>query len=100
MPETIIVFENGCPHRRQLEHWYADCDSQPAATIQLSFYHAMLGAVIVGMGLRSCRARCSGPSPRLRGYGRTRCRPDATGWSRIWSGVRVPLHRGLRRWPS
>lgn len=50
LPETIIVFENGCPHRRHLEHWYADCAQLPATTIQLSSYHAMLGAVVVGMG--------------------------------------------------
>ena len=46
----MIVFENGCPHRRHLEHWYADCAARPAQTIQLSSYHAMLGCVVVGMG--------------------------------------------------
>ena len=50
LPRNVIVFENGCPHRRHLEHWYADCAARPAQTIQLSSYHAMLGCVVVGMG--------------------------------------------------
>ena len=50
-PATMIAFENGCPHRRRLEQWYADGGQMPAHTIELSSYHAMLGCVIVGMGV-------------------------------------------------
>lgn len=50
LPDTVIVFENGCPHRRALEHWYADAGARPVQTLQISSYHAMLGCVVVGMG--------------------------------------------------
>ncbi|MCB1917801.1 MAG: LysR family transcriptional regulator [Rhodocyclaceae bacterium] len=50
-PATMIAFENGCPHRRRLEQWYADGGQMPSHTIELSSYHAMLGCVIVGMGV-------------------------------------------------
>lgn len=50
-PSTIIAFENGCPHRKRLENWYANRDCMPKHTIQLSSYHAMLGCVVVGMGV-------------------------------------------------
>ena len=50
-PATMIVFENGCPHRKRLEQWYANGGQMPARTIELSSYHAMLGCVVVGMGV-------------------------------------------------
>ncbi len=50
-PETIIAFETGCPHRSRLEKWFAARGEMPAHTIQLSSYHAMLGCVVVGMGV-------------------------------------------------
>ncbi len=49
-PKTIIVFEQGCPHRRQLEQWYAARGVVPERTIELGSYHAMLGCVLAGMG--------------------------------------------------
>ncbi|MEP3279208.1 MAG: LysR substrate-binding domain-containing protein [Stappiaceae bacterium] len=49
-PETMIVFEHGCPHRRRLEEWYARRKELPARTIELGSYHAMLGCVLAGMG--------------------------------------------------
>lgn len=49
-PETIIVFEHGCPHRRVLEEWYATRGEIPTRTIELASYHAMLGCVLAGMG--------------------------------------------------
>jgi DNA-binding transcriptional LysR family regulator len=50
-PEAIVVFEPGCPHRERLERWYAQRDSQPVHTIEISSYHAMLGCVAAGMGI-------------------------------------------------
>jgi len=50
-PETVIAFEHGCPHRRRLEHWYELRGEIPRHTIQLGSYHAMLGCVVVGMGI-------------------------------------------------
>ncbi len=49
-PETVIVFEHGCPHRRRLEAWYEGRKEVPARTIELASYHAMLGCVLAGMG--------------------------------------------------
>ena len=50
VPKTMLVFENGCPHRRLLEDWYASRGDLPERTIELGSYHAMLGCVIAGMG--------------------------------------------------
>ena len=50
LPETVIVFEDGCPHRRLLEGWYRDRNAAPSRTIELGSYHAMLSCVIAGMG--------------------------------------------------
>ncbi len=49
-PKTIIVFENGCPHRRRLEAWYEDRNQLPERILELGSYHAMLGCVLAGMG--------------------------------------------------
>lgn len=49
-PETILVFEHGCPHRRRLEAWYRTREVVPARTVELGSYHAMLGCVLAGMG--------------------------------------------------
>lgn len=51
VPDTAIVFENGCPHRRQLEAWYAARGDMPAKSIELGSYHAMFGSVVAGMGV-------------------------------------------------
>ena len=48
---TIIVFENGCPHRRRLEQWFAARGDLPDQTIELGSYHAMFGSVVAGMGM-------------------------------------------------
>ncbi|TQV82216.1 LysR family transcriptional regulator [Denitrobaculum tricleocarpae] len=50
VPDTMIVFEQGCPHRRRLEAWYAQRGSLPERTVELGSYHAMLGCVSAGMG--------------------------------------------------
>jgi len=50
VPETMLVFEHGCPHRRRLEAWYAERDQIPTRTIELGSYHALLGCVMAGMG--------------------------------------------------
>ncbi len=50
-PPRIVAFEVGCPHRKRLEDWYARRGTMPERTIQMSSYHAMLGCVVVGMGV-------------------------------------------------
>lgn len=50
-PPTIIAFEHGCPHRKRLEAWYEQRGEMPSHTIELGSYHAMLGCVVVGMGV-------------------------------------------------
>ncbi len=50
VPATMIVFEQGCPHRKRLEAWYQSLDEMPERTIELGSYHAMLGCVVAGMG--------------------------------------------------
>lgn len=50
-PPRIVAFEVGCPHRRRLEEWYARQGTMPERTIQMSSYHAILGCVVVGMGV-------------------------------------------------
>jgi DNA-binding transcriptional LysR family regulator len=51
VPPTMVAFENGCPHRKRLEDWYAKRGEIPVRTIELSSYHAMLGCVSAGMGV-------------------------------------------------
>jgi DNA-binding transcriptional LysR family regulator len=50
VPQTMIAFEHGCPHRRRLEDWYASRGEMPARVIELGSYHAMLGCIAAGMG--------------------------------------------------
>ncbi len=50
-PRCVLVFENGCPHRKRLEKWYAKRGEMPERTIELGSYHAMLGCVLAGMGI-------------------------------------------------
>jgi len=50
-PPTMIAFEHGCPHRKRMESWYARRGAMPDNTIELSSYHAMLGCIVVGMGV-------------------------------------------------
>ena len=38
-PRTVLVFENGCPHRKRLEDWYAKRGEMPERTIELGSYH-------------------------------------------------------------
>lgn len=51
LPLAMIAFEHGCPHRRRLETWYQRRGGMPERTIELGSYHAMLGCVVVGMGV-------------------------------------------------
>ncbi len=50
-PRCVLVFENGCPHRKRLEDWYASRGEMPERTVELGSYHAMLGCVAAGMGI-------------------------------------------------
>ena len=51
LPEKLIVFENGCPHRKRLEEVYASAGSVAAETFQIASYHAMFASVMAGMGI-------------------------------------------------
>lgn len=50
-PRCVLVFENGCPHRKRLEAWYEKRGEMPERVIELGSYHAMLGCVAAGMGI-------------------------------------------------
>jgi DNA-binding transcriptional LysR family regulator len=49
-PRCMLVFEQGCPHRRLLESWYAARGDVPERVIEMGSYHAMLGCALAGMG--------------------------------------------------
>ncbi len=49
-PRTILVFEQGCPHRKLLESWFARQKDVPERTVEMGSYHAMFGCVLAGMG--------------------------------------------------
>jgi len=51
LPRTVLVFEQGCPHRKRLEDWYANRQQMPERIIELASYHAILGCVVAGMGI-------------------------------------------------
>ena len=48
---TVLVFENGCSYRKRLEDWFALKGEMPERLIEMSSHHAMLGCVVVGMGI-------------------------------------------------
>lgn len=50
-PDTVIVFEQGCPHRMRLDRWYEKSGHLPRQTVQIGSYHALLGCVAAGMGV-------------------------------------------------
>jgi DNA-binding transcriptional LysR family regulator len=49
--QTILVFDHGCPFRKRLEQWFALTGDTPERKIEITSYHAMLGCVVVGMGI-------------------------------------------------
>lgn len=51
VPKTLLAFENGCPHRKRLEDWFAGQGEMPEKIIELGSYHAMLGCTVAGMGV-------------------------------------------------
>jgi DNA-binding transcriptional LysR family regulator len=51
LSHTILVFEPGCPWRNRLERWFALTGDTPERMIEITSYHAMLGCVVVGMGI-------------------------------------------------
>jgi DNA-binding transcriptional LysR family regulator len=51
VPRAILAFEQGCPHRKRLEDWFAHRGAMPERTIELTSYHAMLGCIVAGMGI-------------------------------------------------
>ncbi|MEA2975087.1 MAG: hypothetical protein QOF19_607 [Alphaproteobacteria bacterium] len=48
---AVLVFETGCSYRKQLEDWFALTGEMPERMVEMSSYHAMLGCVVVGMGI-------------------------------------------------
>jgi DNA-binding transcriptional LysR family regulator len=48
---AVLVFETGCSYRKQLEDWFALTGEMPERMVKMSSYHAMLGCVVVGMGI-------------------------------------------------
>jgi len=48
---TLLVFEQGCPHRMRLEAWFAEHNVQVARLIEMGSYHAILGCAVAGMGV-------------------------------------------------
>ncbi len=51
LPKTVVTFEVGCPHRARLEAWFDSHEAKPEELIEMNSYHAMLGCVLVGMGV-------------------------------------------------
>ncbi len=49
--QAALVFETGCAYRKRLEDWFALKGEMPERIIEMSSYHAMLGCVMVGMGI-------------------------------------------------
>ena len=50
-PRVALVFEPGCSYRKRLEDWFALKGEMPERVIEMTSYHAMLGCVVVGMGV-------------------------------------------------
>ncbi|HVO13838.1 MAG TPA: LysR substrate-binding domain-containing protein [Alphaproteobacteria bacterium] len=50
-PLAVVAFEDGCPHRKRLEDWFAGRGEMPERVIEMSSYHAILGCVAAGMGV-------------------------------------------------
>jgi DNA-binding transcriptional LysR family regulator len=48
---AILVFEQGCPWRMRLDSWFDRTGDLPERKIEITSYHAMLGCVVVGMGI-------------------------------------------------
>jgi DNA-binding transcriptional LysR family regulator len=48
---AILVFEPGCPWRKRLDMWFGRTGDLPERLIEITSYHAMLGCVVVGMGI-------------------------------------------------
>jgi DNA-binding transcriptional LysR family regulator len=51
LSRTILVFETGCPWRKQLERWFALTGDLPDRLIEITSFNAMLGCTVVGMGI-------------------------------------------------
>jgi DNA-binding transcriptional LysR family regulator len=50
-PIAVVAFEEGCPHRKRLEDWFAARGEMPERVVEMSSYHAILGCVVAGMGI-------------------------------------------------
>ncbi len=98
VPDTMIVFEHGCPHRRRLEEWYARRQDLPQRTIELGSYHAMLGCVLAGMGAALVPRSVLSTFPESKRLRITRLSPghDRIRTLMIWpKGARSPTVKAL-----
>jgi DNA-binding transcriptional LysR family regulator len=49
--QTLLAFASGCAYRRRLEDWLGASGVKPERIVELTSYHAILGCVVVGMGV-------------------------------------------------
>ncbi len=48
---TLLAFEPGCAYRKRLEDWLQGAELLPDRIVEFTSYHAILGCVLVGMGV-------------------------------------------------
>ncbi|MEP4886715.1 MAG: LysR substrate-binding domain-containing protein [Alphaproteobacteria bacterium] len=48
---SLVAFEPGCPHRKRLLDWVEGRGEVTARLVEMGSYHAILGCVVIGMGI-------------------------------------------------
>lgn len=48
---SVVAFEPGCPHRKRLLDWVEGRGEVTARLVEMGSYHAILGCVVIGMGI-------------------------------------------------
>ena len=48
---SLVAFEPGCPHRKRLLDWVEGRGEGTARLVEMGSYHAILGCVLIGMGI-------------------------------------------------
>ena len=48
---SVVAFEPGCPHRKRLLDWIEGRGEATARLVEMESYHAILGCVVIGMGI-------------------------------------------------
>lgn len=49
--KTVLAFQGGCAYRNRLVNWFRAFGREPERIAELASYHAIVGAVIAGMGV-------------------------------------------------